>query len=290
MKFLQAVPQSTEHFKFKNDTISSFVYYENGDITYSPHNTICSSEKLIPGFYNVMYDDYNDKYLLSRAQINSIKPPAFKDKDLLDTYINILLSEKHAETLKSLDILNKGGVLLYGKEGTGKSTICKYYTHKCIEENKAIVIYAKSDFFGMCWNFISTLKGIHPDNFFIVILEEVDNYLKTPNGEETLKKILDGNLSLDNTIVFATTNYIEEIPDALIKRPSRFKYVLNIDAISDDNDVLEIAKNILKNIEFNETDLLNNCRNKTLDYIQQYCLDIIFNLNTTTNNQNKISF
>ena len=53
MKFLRAVPQSTEHFKFKNDTISSFVYYENGDITYSPHNTICSSEKLIPGFYNV---------------------------------------------------------------------------------------------------------------------------------------------------------------------------------------------------------------------------------------------
>jgi SpoVK/Ycf46/Vps4 family AAA+-type ATPase len=32
-----------------------------------------------------------------------------------------------------------------------------------------------------------------------------------------LKTILDGNHSMDNCLVFATTNYIDKIPDALKK-------------------------------------------------------------------------
>lgn len=282
--------QNTTDFVFKNDTIRSFTYYENGDITYSPHNTICSSEKLLPGFYNVMYDDYNDKYFITRAEVNSIKPFNFDKKEIIDKYVDTLLSENHQNTLKELNILNKGGILLYGKEGTGKSTICKYYADKYIKENNAIVIYAQSDHFGMCWNFIKTLRNVHPDSFFIVILEELDNYLKVSGGEEVLKKILDGNLSINNVLLFATTNYIEDIPNAIINRPSRFKYVLEIGVIKSEEDVLEIATNILKHIPYDKDKLLKDCINQTLDYIQQYCLNILFNLENLKVNNKKISF
>ena len=47
---------------------------------------------------------------------------------------------------------------------------------------------------------------------------------------------------------------------------------------------------MLKHIPYDKDKLLKDCINQTLDYIQQYCLNILFNLSTIENNNTKITF
>jgi Cdc6-like AAA superfamily ATPase len=287
---LKKATMLSSELPLKNESIKSFAYYDNGNILYSKDSIVHTSEKLVPGFYDVSYDSYNDKYLINRSNEIPIKQLSFDDQEKFEKYLNVLISKESQARLKKLNILNKGGVLFYGKEGTGKSTVCRYYANQCIEKHNSVVIYLDSEDFGICWNFVKTLIQIHSDTFFIIILEEIDNYLKHPTGEEIIKKVLDGNLSVNNFLLLATTNYIEEIPDTLINRPSRFKYAIEIGLINNEETVKNIINNLLQDTEYDKEQVLKACKGKSLDYIQQYCLNIIFDLDHSENSlKTKIS-
>lgn len=277
--------------ELSDETIRSFTFFENGDIEYSPYKVTKVSDKLTPGYYNIIYDNYNHKWEISRVTIKKTpKPFNFQNKDILDKYINSLVDKNIQNTLKNLKILTKGGVLFYGQEGTGKSTIVQYYCEQLVKQSNAMVFYLDEDSFVTNWKFLTKLKRIHKDTLFIVVIEEIDDLLNTtPTIEDKLKSILDGNLSLNNTLFFATTNYIHKIPEALKNRPSRFKYTFEIDALEDKDSIRSIVNNIIKDFECDKEEIVNHCVGKTLDYIQNYCLDIILNLSHHNFNQNKIS-
>jgi predicted AAA+ superfamily ATPase len=179
-----------------------------------------------------------------------------------------------------------------GWEGTGKSTILKYFFSKYVAQNNALAIYINEhEQIGKVWDFIIALRQTHSNPLFI-ILEEFDSLFKEKHNESLLKSMLDGNLSIDNCIFFATTNYINDIPSALKDRPSRFKYSFEIEGIQEKQDIISIIKNILKEDYSQEEveEFSNGLTGSTIDTIKQFCLDKIMNVKSISKNKKNIGF
>lgn len=138
------------------------------------------------------------------------------------------------EWYRKHQMVHKIGVFLYGKPGTGKSTIVRSISN--MFDNAPIFTLDAS-------NVMKSIKDITEqrkryDRTIIVLIEDFDMFFKSreelENMEEdiNLKKqkdfnqnaifqMLDGIYSTDDTIYIATTNHIDRLDPALI-RPGRF--------------------------------------------------------------------
>jgi SpoVK/Ycf46/Vps4 family AAA+-type ATPase len=56
----------------------------------------------------------------------------------------------------------------------------------------------------------------------IIVIEEITSVYDAHWAQSTIKSFLDGELSWENTITIATTNYPEQLPNELMNRPARF--------------------------------------------------------------------
>lgn len=274
----------------------SFHYLENGEVSFSILDTIKTEQKLDSGVYTLEYLGYPDMRVKIDVSTDreTIKSYTFPDKDKLDNLFESFFNKNVVQKVKELGFYHKVGVLLYGKEGTGKSTIIKSYAYKVLENHNGLVFYFTSNqYVNKCWEFIRKIREIQ-DNPIVVIFEEMDMYVqKTPEVPEGyLKTILDGNNSIDNCIILGATNYIDTIPKAIKDRPSRFKYVLNIEGIHSEEEILEILSPMISDIcskdEIKEYSYM--LKGETLDSIKQFAMDKIMCLQSYSKNKKTMGF
>ncbi len=138
--------------------------------------------------------------------------------------------------------INKRGVILFGKPGTGKTTIgniiCNlakgytviWITPEILSENnyKALssikALYKLADFLSPC----------------IILLEDLDLFAQDrERGGDVLSlgalmNILDGINSISNSVTIGTTNRLKSIEGALRNRPGRFDRIIEIPTLSDE--------------------------------------------------------
>lgn len=128
---------------------------------------------------------------------------------------------------------DKTGALLYGKPGTGKTRLCKYFAQRF--ELPIYTIYLSPDYTNL--DILMMFSSIPKK--CIVLLEDFDNYfdkkvcsLKNENVKFTFDSIinsLDGVYNDFNQVVFImTANDITKIDDSIKHRSSRFKFVREI--------------------------------------------------------------
>lgn len=274
----------------------SFHYLENGEVSFSTLDTIKTEQKLDSGVYTLEYLPYPEMRVKIDVSTDkeTIKTYSFPDKDKLDNLFESFFNANVTKKVKELGFYHKVGVLLYGKEGTGKSTIIKSYANKVLENHNGLVFYFTSNqYVNKCWEFIRKIRAIQ-GNPIVVIFEEMDMYVQKTSEvpEGYLKTILDGNNSIDNCIILGATNYIDSIPKAIKDRPSRFKYVLNIEGIHSEEEILDILLPMISDIcekaEIKEYAYM--LKGETLDSIKQFAMDKIMCLQSYSKNKKTMGF
>lgn len=167
------------------------------------------------------------------------------NKTVKDNIINGLVNWKNSkEWYRQHELTYKIGVFLYGKAGTGKSTVAKSISSMF---GNAPIVTVDAD------NIIESISSItrlrnQIDGTIIVLIEDFDMFFKSreelediemdikakkqkDSNQNAIFQMLDGMFSTENTIYIATTNYKDRIDSALI-RYGRFDIQEELDYFS----------------------------------------------------------
>lgn len=119
-------------------------------------------------------------------------------------------------------VTHRMGILMYGPQGTGKSVLVRQVVRELAEANDAVAIAAHPQTVRMA---VELAREGAPRRPIIVIWEEFEEH---QGWSPTIKDLMDGFDSPENVLYLATTNYLERIEDALVRRPGRFSQVLEV--------------------------------------------------------------
>lgn len=184
----------------------------NNDVYFVTGGT---SAKLPAGTYrfNVIRGQiYINRFSVATDNLYQLEmPECVKVMDQLDRFW------KSEEKFRKHGFLFKRGILLYGIPGTGKTSLINMISQKAVEDDNIVLF--NNDICSLA-AVLRTIRSEEPDRRIIVVLEDVDGIAE--DYEEDLLDLLDGSSTVDNVIYIATTNYIEDLEDRLVKRPSRF--------------------------------------------------------------------
>jgi len=122
---------------------------------------------------------------------------------------------------EELGFVYKRGILLYGPQGSGKSSTIFRLMRQIIAAD-GIALIVNSPYAAI--SCINLIREIEPDRKLVVLMEDVDDIVYS-YGDRTLTNLLDGSGNINKVIFIATTNYPERLPPRLLQRPSRFDIV-----------------------------------------------------------------
>ena len=198
--------------------------------------------------------------------------------------------------IKSRGYNHKAGILLYGKQGTGKTSMFKKYFNSAVNEYNALVFDIKiTEATYIWWDFLKDIRTIQ-NNPIIVFFDEFDEYFhghgRHNAQEEGIKKILDGTNSIDNCLFFMTTNYLDRIPETIKNRPSRVKYSIEVEGIQDEKLIKQFLKQSFDKVEMvvDYEKEVSKMKGWTIDELKQWVLDKIMDLEPAEKQTKKLGF
>ena len=195
------------------------------------------------GFYMVKRELYLDELLEFPSKMHRTVLSSIKD----------FWTRK--EKFKEYKFAFKRGILLHGKPGCGKSCIISLCMKYVIEELNGVVIPLQSanDLELYSHAIPEIFRVIERERPIVIIFEDIENMCSQGSSSESLLlNVLDGLDQLENVVYLATTNYIEQLKERIINRPSRFDRRIYVSFLNYD-DRLFYFKNKLK-----EKDIKNN--------------------------------
>ena len=217
--------------------------------------------------------------------INLFKPKELhiplksKEGDVILKYLNLFLNEDVRSDYRALGNLYKTGMVLYGKHGTGKTTLMNYLGLKLVKEHNAIVIISKgnTDSFLHSWALAQEIRKVQ-DNLIVMIKDECEDLL---NNENAMKERLDGNESIDNFIFMGATNYFNEIPKTISKRLSRIRWAIEIIGVQDKDVIRKMLSGaeakLGRELFFDLEERVDSLVGSTVDEIKTHITDFVLN-------------
>lgn len=185
------------------------------------------TKKLPPGVYFAVQPDFSPPY------IHGIEPPTDKP---------ILVDDGHAKFVfdsiqkfwdskakyESFNLIFKRGILMYGPPGSGKTVACQLLAREVVSRGGYVLITTPNDNIGTSRWALSVIREIHPEAPLVHVLEDIDKH----EMDYRLLSLLDGERQLTNIVNLATTNYLGDLDERLVNRPSRFDEVIEVAAPS----------------------------------------------------------
>lgn len=202
--------------------------HHDGGLCYVTRSKV-KCDKLPMGIYDASEDNYLAEKKIDISRINL--PTEGASKAILDDVMSFVDRADYYTANKARRSRN---YLLYGEPGTGKTTLAMALSG-LLQERGFITLFCDDGYINPVVGWCKALKQIEPDKSIFVILEDLENVV----GHETqLLSFLDGETSIQDCIVMATTNYIDQLPARLI-RAGRFSKVVEI---SKANQTVEVVK------------------------------------------------
>lgn len=278
--------------------IKSFHYLEDGSIDFSIMATRFSTKKLNSGVYDLRVMQTNSGAQISlkvnNTEENFNQDISFYFDDKLVKIYKSFFDANIKQKINTLGYNHKLGVILYGKQGTGKTSMFKKYFKQAVVENGAIVFnITHFDNFGSMWDFIKDIRKIQ-DNPIVLFLDECEGLFSYNYDQEAaVKKALDGFDSIDNCLFMMATNYIDKVPETIKNRPSRVKYCIEVNGLEDEKVIGKFLKDSFDKVEldYDFSKEVKDMKGQTLDELKTYVLDRIMDIEPSVNEKpNKVGF
>lgn len=116
---------------------------------------------------------------------------------------------------KSLGFTAKRGIIMYGRPGVGKSCLIKTMMEDVVSDGN--VVFISNNPYSLVEG-LKMFKEVEPERKCLVVLEEVDEMLY---NVKVLSDLFDGDDQIDDVLFVGTTNYIDRIPQKML-REGRF--------------------------------------------------------------------
>jgi hypothetical protein len=177
------------------------------------------------GIYHAVQGGFGRRFIMP-IQMETDKLVSLENSNTnkVMTDIELFLSKETRDAFKAYELLYRRGILLYGPPGTGKTStviqICKQFVSKYNG-----LVFTRFPFSSIS-TWIADIRSNDPGRPVMLVMEELDSDLYS--HESDILALLDGEDSVDNFIVLATTNYFDKIPSRVKNRPSRFSTVMEI--------------------------------------------------------------
>lgn len=186
--------------------------------------------KLPAGAYTVTLDRNDGKIVYIKRDIQTDFIIRFQESwaDKILTEIDTFWS--CSDIFKKSGFLHRRGYLLYGPQGTGKSSLVQQIISDIIARDGIVLICENTRFFNLA---LTTFRQAEPERNLVCIYEDIDAIIRQ-YGEDELLSILDGANMVNRVLNIATTNYPESLDKRIVSRPRRFDRVIKILAPSDD--------------------------------------------------------
>lgn len=277
--------------------ISSVLYFEKDHRVIFHSNNVKEIRKdFKPGFYRFSTD--SDGITCSLISIDEIHTPykSETNDEVIRGVMSFFSSKKLKKQINSMGFPHKMGVLLYGQPGTGKTTLLNYISQLLLDQQEAIIMSCNST--ESVEASILMAKSIREiqKNPIVIIMDEFERFVKNSNQEATIKTFLDGGDSIDNCLLLAATNYIEQVPKSIGERPSRIRILKEVKGIEKREEVAEIVNNMLDQSEaassINRDKIIDGIGiNVTLDSIKNSVIDALMGKKIKTDSgRNRIGF
>ncbi len=201
--------------------------HSTGKLVYRYDDTkaLLKSSELPNGCY--LYRDTIDNEVLVPFKLrNETFITTNKVVEKMTTLIEQFIANE--EVYRKMGTMYKLGLLLYGPPGNSKSSVLRQVINT--RNNDFITIFFEKDF--PSDQFLVKIKETLESRMKFFVFEELTSNLH----DEFISRLLtflDGELSVDKSIILATTNYPEKLPGNIVNRPSRFDKLFEFDFPND---------------------------------------------------------
>src|SRR5713226_994909 len=184
-----------------------------------------TAARLPSGAYGCSLNQYGDVQLMSRdLQVDDLI-------DFADSLPAKILHEIESfwdlgDLFLKHGYLHRRGYLLYGPQGSGKSSVVHQVVHRIIKASHVAVFCEHPGFLTRA---MEVFRKIEPDRPVVCIFEDIDAIIEM-HGDSELLAWLDGSHQINKVINIATTNYPERLDRRIVSRPRRFDRIIKIEA------------------------------------------------------------
>jgi len=210
------VPKSSE----ESPKTPKLIQWNYRDGVYTPMPSLNIKKKMVPGYY-VPFKDMNGGLHFQGVDVRLDglvdfgKGVSKKITDQIELFWQA--EPKFRQINKTIKVLYKRGILMYGPPGCGKSSLISVIMRDVIKQDGVALYFINS---GVTTEAVKVIRDIQPDTKILIVLEDIDGYVQ--HGEEDLLNLLDGvDTVMDRVIFLATSNHFQRLSSRLL-RPSRF--------------------------------------------------------------------